>query len=85
MNDTRNFTIVIIKTLGGHRAYAPGFSQVVGEGIGRDAAYKNFKKELAHFIRRRIHFGGPIPVDKSVAVKNLRVNLREFKAEEELV
>lgn len=85
MNDTRNFTIVIIRTVAGHRAYAPGFSQVVGEGIGRDAAYKNFKKELAQYVRRRTQFGGPIPVDKTVAVKNLRVNLREFSAEEELV
>ena len=44
MNATRIFTIVIIKTIGGHRAYAPGFPHIVGDGIGREAAYKNSSK-----------------------------------------
>jgi hypothetical protein len=85
MNATRNFTIVIVKTIGGHRAYAPGFSHVVGEGKGREAAYKDFKRRLGAYARRRLSFGGPIPIDKVVAVKHLRINLRDLAAEEELV
>ncbi len=85
MNATRSFTIVIVKTVGGHRAYAPGFSHVVGEGIGREAAYKDFKRRLTEFARRRLSRGLAIPPDKVVAVKTLRVNLRELAREEDLV
>ena len=85
MNATRNFTIVIVKTIGGHRAYAPGFSHVVGEAKGRETAYKDFKRRLVEFARGRLSFGGPIPIDKVVAVKHLRINLRALAAEEELV
>jgi hypothetical protein len=85
MNATRNFTIVIVKTVSGHRAYAPGFSHVVGDGKGREAAYKDFKRRLSDYARRRLSHGGPIPIDKVVAVKHLRINLRDLAAEEELV
>jgi len=85
MNVTRNFTIVIVKTISGHRAYAPGFSHVVGEGKGRETAYKDFKRRLAEYARQRLSLGGPIPIDKVVAVKHLRLNLRDLAAEEELV
>ena len=84
MTATRNFTIVIIKTIGGHRAYAPGFPHIVGDGIGREAAYKNFKQALAEYARRRFSYGGPIPIDRTVAVKTLRLNLRELAQEEDL-
>ena len=85
MNATRSFTIVIVRTIGGHRAYAPGFSHIVGEGLGREAAYKDFKRRLAEYARRRLFLGGPIPIDKTVAVKYVRINLRELAREEELV
>jgi hypothetical protein len=85
MNATRNFTIVIVKTVSGHRAFAPGFSHVVGDGKGREAAYKDFKRRLSDYARGRLSHGGPIPIDKVVAVKHLRINLRDIAAEEELV
>ena len=85
MNATRQFTIVIVKTIGGHRAVAPGFSHVVGEGIGREAAYKDFKRRLTEFARRRLSFGQAIPLDKAVAIKTFRINLRELAREEDLV
>ena len=85
MNDTRNFTIIIIRTTTGHRAYAPGFPPVVGEGIGRAAAYRDFKNQLAAYVRRSFRLGGPLPVDRVVAVKQLRINLRQIAREEELV
>ena len=85
MNATRSFTIIIVRAVGGHRAYAPGFTHVVGEGIGREAAYKDFKRRLAEYARRRLSRGGPTPVDKVVAVKMLRINLRELAREEDLV
>lgn len=85
MNATRNFTIVIEKTVGGHRAYAPGLAHIVGEGKGREAAYKDFKRRLIEYARRRLSVGGTIPIDKVVAVKHLRINLRSLAAEEELV
>jgi hypothetical protein len=85
MNATRNFTIVIVKTVSGHRAFAPGFPHTIGEGKGREAAYKSFKRRLTDYARERLSHGGPIPIDKVVAVKHLRINLRDLAAEEELV
>lgn len=85
MNGTRNFTIVIVRTTNGHRAYAPGFNHVVGDGIGRAAAYRDFKNQLALYLRNRLGFGGPIPVDKVVAVKKLRVNISDLARENDLV
>jgi hypothetical protein len=84
MNATRNFTIVIVKTPGGHKAFAPGFHHVAGEGKGRAAAYKEFKRRLAEYLRRRLSVGAAIPNDKTVAVKNVRINLRTLAREEEL-
>jgi len=85
MNATRNFTIAIVKTANGHKAFAPGFHHVAGKGKGREAAYKEFKRRLAEYLRRRLSVGGAIPVDKVVAVKSLRINLRQLTHEEELV
>lgn len=85
MNDTRSFTIVIVRTNNGHRAYAPGFPHVVGEGVGRAAAYRELKLQLAGYLRNRLRLGGPIPSDQVVAIKKLRLNLREIAREDELV
>jgi len=85
MNDTRNFTIIIVRNTDGHRAYAPGFPDVVGEGVGRASAYRDLKQRLTEYLRNRITLGGPIPIDAAVAVKSFRVNLRELAREDELV
>ena len=80
MNQTRRYTVLIVRGRTGHVAFAPKLPEVVGRGRGRNRAYKDFKARLEQHVLSLIERGVPVPEDDIVSVKYVKVDVRALES-----
>jgi predicted RNase H-like HicB family nuclease len=75
VNESRRYTVLIMRTHAGHVAFATKLPEVIGRGQGRESAYRDFKARVQGHISGLMKRGVPAPEDDVVAVKFLTVDL----------
>jgi len=73
-----------VRNHAGHIAFAPKLPEVIGRGRGRESAYRDFKKKLHGHLVGLLNAGTPLPEDDIVAVKFVRMDLRNLEPPENL-
>jgi predicted RNase H-like HicB family nuclease len=81
MEKTITYTIVITKQPKGFVATCLAFSDCVTLGRNRGAAYKSIKDLIRRRLAKLIDEQRPIPRDRIVSVKYLRLNLLDIYLE----
>jgi predicted RNase H-like HicB family nuclease len=75
VNATRRYIVLITRGPGGHIAFAPSLPEVIGQGRGRNSAYRDLRAKLSEHVAGLVARGVPVPRDDIAAVKFMRVDL----------
>jgi hypothetical protein len=81
VNRTRRYTVLVVRNHPGHFAFAPKLPEVIGRGLSRGAAYRDFKAQLHQHVAGLVARGTPVPDDDVVAVKFVKLDLHRSDPE----
>ena len=81
MQRTATYTVIITRHSKGFVATCAAFSDCVALGRSRAGAYKSIKDLIRRCLTRLIEEHRPVPLDRVVSVKHLRINLMEIHQE----
>jgi predicted RNase H-like HicB family nuclease len=74
---TQTYTVVIEPAQDGWRAYCLEVPECVGQGAGRQAAYRAVKESIRVYLRRCLSSGNPVPRRRRI-IKYPRFDLRNL-------
>jgi predicted RNase H-like HicB family nuclease len=79
--NARRYIVLITRGPSGHIAFAPSLPEVIGQGRGRNSAYRDFRAKLTEHFAGLVAHGVPVPRDDIAAVKFVKVDLTSLEAE----